>query len=431
MDGRTPPSLFRETTNLKSLKPGIEVWVSVGGWTFSDNGGSHATPARRDRAGSLQAADLCQQSAALFEEYAFDGFDLDWEYPRAPDRGGKPDDRRILKLGISFTIPPSYWYLRWFKVPELLQYSDFTSLMSYDLHGLWDKENLIGNVINPHTNLTEIKRAVELLWRVGVPPSKIALGFGFYGRSFRLADPSCTTPGVCQFSGDPDKGPRTDTSGYLSYYEIQDLIGPPSSASSAARRDIGNNVTLETRQSGVGFAGSLIWASDLDDNLIQAHQGLVGRAVPDNDAARRKGVGSSRAASDMNKGLNEACRRLDGVCGNVNSQDSLVQNCRQEGMELVGWDAMGCGKDLGTPICCEKDSIPHSCAWRGGQSSGLWLHCNGQCNNGEVQLFGSSNGGFPGAENSNLRKCTRGIKSFCCTQNDYEGLVRGCAWHKW
>ncbi len=345
--------------------------------------------------------------------------------------------------------------------------------MTYDLHGLWDKENPIGNVINPHTNLTEIQRAVELLWRVGVPPSKVALGFGFYGRSFRLADPTCTTPGVCKFSGDPNKGPCTDTAGYLSYYEIQDLLGPPSSGGSlAARRDLGNNVTLQTRQSGVevkwdqnaavkyfsyqgnqwisfddgdtfkqkvdwanglGFAGSLIWASDLDDNLVQAHQGLVGRAVRGNDESGTERRNTDRVVSDLNKGLNEACRRLDGVCVNVNSPDTLIQNCRQEGMEFVGWDAMGCDSGLGTPICCQKDSVPRKCAWRGGQQSSFFgfLDCNGQCNNGEVQLFGSSNGGFPGAEGSNLKKCTRGIKSFCCTQDDYGGLVRGCAWHKW
>lgn len=50
-----------------------------------------------------------------------------------------------------------------------------------------------------HTNLTEIKLAAELFWRVNIPPSKIALGFGFYGRAFTLADPSCNTPG-CPFS---------------------------------------------------------------------------------------------------------------------------------------------------------------------------------------------------------------------------------------
>ena len=96
--------------------------------------------------------------------------------------------------------------------------------MSYDLHGLWDKENPIGNVINPHTNLTEIECAVQLLWRAGVPPNRISLGFGFYGRSFRLQDPTCTQPGVCRFSGEPQGGPCTNTGGYLADYEIQNIL---------------------------------------------------------------------------------------------------------------------------------------------------------------------------------------------------------------
>lgn len=40
-------------------------------------------------------------------------------------------------LGITFTIPASYWYLRWFDVPGLLKYADWTNIMTYDLHGVW------------------------------------------------------------------------------------------------------------------------------------------------------------------------------------------------------------------------------------------------------------------------------------------------------
>lgn len=38
MDPSTPEGLFKDTTNIKSIKQDISVFVSIGGWTFSDNG---------------------------------------------------------------------------------------------------------------------------------------------------------------------------------------------------------------------------------------------------------------------------------------------------------------------------------------------------------------------------------------------------------
>jgi GH18 family chitinase len=90
----------------------------------------------------------------------------------------------------------------------MLKYSDWINFMTYDLHGIWDAGNPIGSIVQGHTNLTEIKLATELLWRVGVPPSKVFLGFGFYGRSFTLADPSCSKPG-CPFTGASNPGKST------------------------------------------------------------------------------------------------------------------------------------------------------------------------------------------------------------------------------
>lgn len=75
------------------------------------------------------------------------------EYPGAGDRGGKKEDTenyvqliRTLKTtfdksprggyGLTFTIPSSYWYLRWFDVPKMLDAgASWVNLMSYDLHG--------------------------------------------------------------------------------------------------------------------------------------------------------------------------------------------------------------------------------------------------------------------------------------------------------
>jgi GH18 family chitinase len=51
----------------------------------------------------------------------------------------------------------------------------------------------------------------------------VVLGYGFYGRSFELANPSCTRP-RCPFSGGARPGPCSDTSGILMYYEIQAIL---------------------------------------------------------------------------------------------------------------------------------------------------------------------------------------------------------------
>lgn len=48
--------------------------------------------------------------------------------------------------------------------------------MTYDLHGVWDaKDVFIGNIVQAHTNLTEIKQSVQLLQRVQVPLDRIGV----------------------------------------------------------------------------------------------------------------------------------------------------------------------------------------------------------------------------------------------------------------
>ena len=47
---------------------------------------------------------------------------------------------------------------------------------------------------------SEIKDALNLLWRNQVPANQVNLGLGFYGRSYTLADANCWQPG-CAFAG--------------------------------------------------------------------------------------------------------------------------------------------------------------------------------------------------------------------------------------
>ena len=215
MDGLTT-DLFGQLTSLKDRNRGLKAMISIGGWTFNDNHTS-TQPVFRDMVSSPSNRQKFIKNLLVFlRNYGFDGVDFDWEYPGASDRGGQPDDgiNYTLFLGelkaaiaeqpevylVSFTAPTSYWYLRHFDIKNTVNNVDFVNVMSYDLHGVWDSTDPIGSHTLAHTNLTEIKLALDLFWRNDVPAAKLNLGLGFYGRSFQLADPSCYQPG-CLFKG--------------------------------------------------------------------------------------------------------------------------------------------------------------------------------------------------------------------------------------
>jgi chitinase len=82
MDSETPEHLFQDVTAIKSMKSGtdvqLEVFVSIGGWTFSDNG-----TATQPVFGDIASTDANRQKFAdrlviFMTLYGFDGVDLDW-----------------------------------------------------------------------------------------------------------------------------------------------------------------------------------------------------------------------------------------------------------------------------------------------------------------------------------------------------------------
>ncbi|PGH14882.1 hypothetical protein AJ79_02744 [Helicocarpus griseus UAMH5409] len=187
---------IRAFTDLKKRKSSLKCFISVGGWDAGSKVFSNMARSKDTRKIFINSV---------------------W----ADDRGGAKEDFetyvQLLKelretvgsrYGITVALPASYWYLRGFDVKGMAEYVDWFNIMSYDIHGTWDgNSKWTKEVINPHTSLEEISNGLDLLWRNSVPPEKVSLGLGFYGRSFKLADPSCTTPG-CPFkrSGDANSG---------------------------------------------------------------------------------------------------------------------------------------------------------------------------------------------------------------------------------
>ncbi|EMR68912.1 putative oviduct-specific glyco protein [Eutypa lata UCREL1] len=215
------PSM-KEFTALKSSA--LQTWIAVGGYTFSDPGPTHTTWS--DLCASAQArAAFIQSTKEFMLKYGFQGVDLDWEYPVAEERGGKRADTAnfvfLLKemreaygteFGISLTLAPDYWYLRWFDAKAMEPYVDYFGFMAYDLHGFWDADvETLGSIVRGQADVREIYNNTLPLYYAGLDPSKINFGLAWYGRGYTLSRPS--KPGKC-----------TNSAGVLSLTEIKNLI---------------------------------------------------------------------------------------------------------------------------------------------------------------------------------------------------------------
>ncbi|KAJ5400883.1 hypothetical protein N7465_011372 [Penicillium sp. CMV-2018d] len=460
MGSDTPAELFAQTADVRTLKSGngdIEVFVSIGGWTFSDNK-TKTQPVFGDIASCeyFQATYLSSTNfgkapqkrqtfasnlVEFMQNYGFDGVDIDWEYPGASDRGGKEEDvENYVKLfetlrhtfdasekgnyGLSFTIPSSYWYLRWFDLKGMMKYADWVNLMSYDLHGVWDRNDPIGSIVLAHTNLTEIKEAAELLWRSNVPPEKVVLGLGFYGRSFQLKDKKCSDAG-CAFAGAANKGSCTGNAGTLAYFEIQNIIKDQKPKIIHDKKAAVNYIVFDDDQwvsfdnnetfkqkvdwaDSVGLGGVMIWSIDQDDNDFSALTGLLGRSPGDFDSITEKSkVTDTGHWASMN---GQKC---------VETDCAMVPTCAA-GYQLAPFANPksfrdDCSGSKSRVICCPVDAMPESCTWRGGETS---RSCHGQCHAGEVTLFHSRHA---------TTNCYKpGFQAACCSADTYSNLIDAC-----
>ena len=78
MDAQTPVSTFEDVVSLKDMKPDLKIFVSIGGWTFSDN-----DTVTQDVFGNIARSAEKRQKFAdnllnFMTGYGFDGVDLDW-----------------------------------------------------------------------------------------------------------------------------------------------------------------------------------------------------------------------------------------------------------------------------------------------------------------------------------------------------------------
>ena len=87
-------SLYSRFTALKQKKTGLQTWISIGGWSFTDPPTAGSFSKMVSTQANRQA--FVNNAVAFMKQYGFDGMDIDWEYPGESDRGGTSADKANL-----------------------------------------------------------------------------------------------------------------------------------------------------------------------------------------------------------------------------------------------------------------------------------------------------------------------------------------------
>ncbi|QRW14045.1 chitinase [Ceratobasidium sp. AG-Ba] len=416
-------ALYKQVMTLKDSNPDLKIFISVGGWAFNDPG---PTQKRFSIMVSTSAnrATFISSCIQFMKTYGFDGVDIDWEYPVDDLRGGITADKANLNslvkefraaidssgsgFGLTMTTPSSYYYLRHFDVAEIAKWIDWFNHMTYDLHGVWDKDSkFLGPSVNSHSNLTEIDISMDLFWRNNVPPSKIAMGLGFYGRSFQLASGSCTKPG-CKFTGPAKAGACTGAAGILSYSEIQAAVNGTGSQRKRASASVVSYDDADTFKQKIDYAnklglgGMLIWAIDqgkspqtevhkkgsdwsltLDSGNYDAMNAVSGTVGLTNKKLALRNDGQTALVTA--KSLKGSCR-ITACSSNPQCPSNTSPIAVQTKTEAL---TASCKKGQKQLICCPTNEMPQSCRWAGNAPNCLK---DNNCAVGEIELTRDSSG---------------------------------------
>ncbi|EPE06529.1 chitinase class V [Ophiostoma piceae UAMH 11346] len=435
--------LYSRLTDLKKSDSALKVFIAIGGWSMNDDDQpTHATFSDLAASSSAQKA-FFKSLLQFMSTYGFDGVDIDWEYPVAPERSGKVVDyknypaflsdlRTALNsnghnYGLSITLPSSYWYMKNFDIVKMESIVDWFNIMTYDLHGTWDTtDKYIGSVINAHTNLTEIDLSLDLMWRNNIDPDKVVLGLGFYGRSFTLSDTSCTKPG-CPFASGGKPGACSASAGTLMASEIQTIVD--GGAKPTLDKDAAVQILVFDKDQWVSYDDETTLKMKVDYANKRCLGGTMVWAVSTDSS---KGV-SARALGDVNKSFVVGKSLFGGSLAD-SSKDSLSQcywgecsknpTCSKGGVAAqtgTGKKASNAAIYSGCPdgqmrnYCCPSDDTP-TCKWQGTAP----LCRKSKCPDDTVQVATDQSGSG--------KECWFNHKSLCCTATKSTAAVGQCKW---
>jgi len=214
-DGRGAGGNLDALAALRARHPHLRVLIALGGWTgsahFSD---AAATRARRERLAASTVATFLDRHGA-----AFDGVDLDWEYPvegGLAGNGARPEDRanftalvasfrraldthgaatgRHHPLTVATTASP--WLMRNLEVDALARLVDWIGVMTYDYAVGAPATGLNAPLFAVAPEAPSVAATIDAYLAAGAPPDRLVLGIPFYARAFAGVAPGPAGDGL-------------------------------------------------------------------------------------------------------------------------------------------------------------------------------------------------------------------------------------------
>lgn len=295
--------MYAKFNDIKLKNPTVKTLLAVGGWNMGSKPFTQMVKTPESR------AEFTKSTIQFLRERNFDGLDLDWEYPA--NRGSPKEDKdRFTKLVIQLRSAFNQEAAMTGKPPLLLtaavaagkdkvdtgydvatiaKHMDFINVMTYDLHGAWEKITGHNSPLHsrrdemgPDTQLN-IAWAAEYWYKLGLPKQKLNVGLALYGRSFTLTDPYNNGVGA-PAKGKGNAGNYTREAGFLSYFEVCQKISEGAQkhyipeqespyityADQWVGYDDADSLALKVEYiKKQNYGGIMVWALDLDDfNLI-------------------------------------------------------------------------------------------------------------------------------------------------------------------
>ncbi|CAI9270188.1 unnamed protein product [Lactuca saligna] len=232
IDAPTAVLLNNFTTTLHNKRPAVKTLFSIGGASQGTLIFSRMASNRESRRRFILS------TIEVARKYAFDGVDLDWEFPETPDdmnnfgslldewraavnnEANKTSRPKLLLVAATRYSPTIDWLNLTYPVDSINRNLDWLNAMCYDYHGSWDVSATGAPAAlydpNPNGNLSTSYGLQSWIGH-GLAKEKLVMGLPLYAHTWQLRDEALTGIGA------PAVGVGPGNEGTMSYVEVQNF----------------------------------------------------------------------------------------------------------------------------------------------------------------------------------------------------------------